>query len=144
MEPNLEGFRDAQARLIKKMADSIVLLTPIEGTWPDGTKLDPETSKPLDPWVRATGSGFASATVVASVAFRPLATNKAGINSVDGEGALGIKGTQNAAVILMESVYQEVDGPDATEVEYANRRYRIEDRVYDPHPTHRILYLEPL
>lgn len=144
MEPNLAGFREAQARLIAKMADTIVLLTPVEGDYPPGTKLDPETGTPLDPWVRAAGSGFASASIIASVAFRPLATNKAGVNALDGEGALGIKGTQNAAVILMEDAYQEAGGPDATQVEYGNRRYRIEDRVYDPHPTQRILYLEPL
>lgn len=144
MEPNLEGFREAQARLIQKMEDSIVLLTPIEGTWPTDTKLDPETGQPLDPWVRATGSGWASASVTASVAFRPIATNKAGVNALDFEGALGIKSIQNAAVLMMEDEYQDVDGPDATRVEYGNRLYRIEDRTYDPMSTHRILFLEPL
>lgn len=144
MEPNLAGFREAQERLIRQMDESIVLLTPVEGTWPADTRLDTETGLPLDPWVRATGSGFASASVDASVAFRPITTNKAGVQASNAENALGIKGTLSAAAIMVEEDYRAANGGDATEAIYGNRRYRIEDRVFDPMPQHRILYLEPM
>jgi hypothetical protein len=47
------AFADAQKRLTDYVGEQVVLLFPTETVWPPGTKLDPESGKPLDPWADA-------------------------------------------------------------------------------------------
>lgn len=63
MEPDLAGFRDAMERKRQAFAEPIVLIGPVEGTWPDGTPLDPETGQPYDPTIEPVASGQASAVI---------------------------------------------------------------------------------
>lgn len=63
-------FADAQARLTEHLGEQIVLLFATETTWPPGTKLDPESGQPLDPWAVPLSSGYTSWTGSASVGRR--------------------------------------------------------------------------
>lgn len=140
MEPNLDGFAEAQQRLTEAMGDSVVLLAPLPTIYPPGTKLDPETQEPQDPWVIPLSSGWASATVKASVAFRPLRSSNEAENA---EGPLGIKGTLGGAAIF----YDSDDWPlaeKATRLRYADREYAVEDRISDHNPLRVVVYFEPL
>lgn len=63
MEPDLAGFRDAQERKRRAFSEPIVLLGPVEASYPPGTAMDPETGEPYDPTVTATASARASAVI---------------------------------------------------------------------------------
>lgn len=126
MHPSLQEFREAQDRLIEEMGESVVLLTPIPTTYPPGTKLDPESGKPMDTWVQPVSSGFSSAMCSASVSSRPLTGSDTAPTT---EGPLGVVRSDHATLIV-----RLVDRPKATgatEALYQGIRYRVEDVRYD-------------
>jgi hypothetical protein len=49
--PDLTGFHAAQRRLVAQLGTDAVFLVRGEASWPAGTQLDPETSKPYDPFL---------------------------------------------------------------------------------------------
>lgn len=127
--PNYEGFREAQDRLVENLGQSVVLLTPVATLWPVDTKLDPETLRPLDPFATPLASGFASAAASASVVFRPITTNKAGLESTAEVGPLGIKGSQSVALIMRLVDHPLASG--ATRAEVMGTQYLVEEVVLD-------------
>lgn len=68
LEPNLAGFREAQARLIDKLgADVEFTLPATDVEYPPDTPLDPESGEPYDPTIEPISGGPTTVTVKATV-----------------------------------------------------------------------------
>lgn len=122
--PNIAGFSDAMARLRDKLGLDVRVLTPVTAAYASGTVLDPTTGQPYDPRIKPTASGFASATIRASVIQEALAveddteSNAAGIFS-------------RKSVVLDIAVDDWPRASAATEFEVLEQRYVIRDTQPD-------------
>lgn len=70
-QPDLAGFTDAQKRLREAFGEVVEFLAPAVETYPAGTKLDPETDRPMDPLVEPDSSTTPIERVKCNVAFKP-------------------------------------------------------------------------
>lgn len=124
LAPNIAGFVDAQVRLRTAFAEEVTFVWAPADTWPDGTVLDPETGKPMDPLVQPSSSTPHTLTVQANVAYRTVGTN--------GQSAETAVGTFEEGDIL---VIQASVAGTATEgaVEFIARgeRWRVTRTVLD-------------
>lgn len=67
------GLADAQRRLRDKLGVDVTFTTTGAATWPAGTPLDPETSRPYDPFLEPDVPGSETAvTIRCSFVHRPL------------------------------------------------------------------------
>lgn len=71
VSPDLTGFREAQRRLRDAFGQDVTFHWPPTQTWPEGTRLDPESGQPYDPTVKPVASAPRSAVVKADVASSP-------------------------------------------------------------------------
>lgn len=138
VDPDLPGFREAQVLLRQKFGEDVPFFTPTETKYPSGTPLDPESGLPYDPTVLPEASGFASASVRASVVFRPIQ----GLG--DSAKTTPIGDIEEGRVVVMVSPedFEEEDLEDATELEVHGERYRIKQTEYDQlgdGPAHRVI-----
>jgi hypothetical protein len=72
VQPNLAGYVAAQRRLRDMLGQDVTFLVAGTDTYPPGTVMDPETGRPVDPYVEPTSSGATEVVVRASVVTRPL------------------------------------------------------------------------
>lgn len=138
VDPNLEGFREAQVTLRQKFGEDVPFFTPSETEYPEGTPLDPESGLPYDPTILPLASGFASAVVRASVVFRPIQGTR------DSTRTTPIGDIEEGSVVVMVSPqdFEEEDLDEATEMEIHGERYRIKQTEYDQlgdGPPHRVI-----
>lgn len=127
LSPNLIGFAEAQQRLRDKLGFDIRFYAPIAGSYPPGTRLNPETGKPFDPTIKPTGSGWASASVKCSVVSRPMGPH--GVDQTE-TTALGIMDSKTVGVIMGSGAFTGVVA-EATEFDYLDRRFKIRDDQAD-------------
>lgn len=121
MLPDLDGFRDAQVRLIDATAESVVFFTPEPTVYPSGAMLDPQSGEPFDPTVEPESSGWASAAVPCNVVTKP-------IQDLEGERTETQFGTlrENEIAAFFNLVHLPF-ASGATEAEHLGVRYTIND-----------------
>lgn len=138
VEPDLEGFRDAQVLLREKFGEDVPFFTPTPTTYPPGTPVDPETGLPYDPTILPEASGFASAVVRASVVFRPIR----GLSDDTRTTPIGNIEEGEVVVMVGPEDFEEEELDEATEMEVHGERYRIKqtetDQLGDGKP-HRVV-----
>lgn len=143
MEPDLDGFRDAQVRLREKFGRDVTFLIPIEGTYPSGHAINVETGKPLDPTVEAVGSGWASGSAKAVVIDRPIADDDESVLTPAGwfeEGHMVLDidpddwdAVSAATMIETFDSRWEIRDSDLDGIEVADRRLIHVEKVSDAH-----------
>lgn len=72
VEPDMAGYREAMARKRQKLGQDVTFLVRGTTTWPSGTRMDPETGRPVDPYVEPTSTDDAEVVVRVTVVTRPL------------------------------------------------------------------------
>lgn len=117
-EPDLAGFVEAQRRLRRKLGRRVTFFTPLATSYAPGVDLDPETQQPFDPTIQPVASGYASATVDASVVKRPFSIRDR--PSVD---ARGIEPGSNEGLIIDIGELQAVG--DASHYEVDGERWKV-------------------
>lgn len=118
--PDLQGFRDAQARLNAALGTVVEFLAPIATQWPPGTKLDPETGRPLDPTIKPTGGGgFSEVEVRVTVAEPQVQDSSSDVET----GPSGVRRDETPVFIVLESDFDLIDG--ATRVRWLGETYAI-------------------
>lgn len=146
--PDLEGFRDAQAKLRADFGEDIPFFVPSATTWPIGTPIDPESNVPYDPTILPTASGFASASVRSSVVFRPLGLSRRGVADDVKQTEVGRFEAGELALIVGYDDFVANGLDEATEAIVHDERYVINTFDYDrlgedPDGYHRvIIYLD--
>lgn len=120
--PDHAGFREAMVKMRMEFGEDVPFFTRVEGTYPPGVALDPETGQPFDPTVPATGSGWASAMMrvqVFSDALQPGAEDDAKLTPV---------GWFEQGNIVLDADPEEYEAvSDAEEIEWLGERYVISD-----------------
>lgn len=126
--PDLAGFRDAAVRMRAKMGRDIPFFTPVAGTYPPGTSIDPQTDTPFDPTIQPVGSGMTSQTVRVGVYLQPVPANftdkveQAAIGQIDEADA------------ILDVAPEDFDGKNlelATTVEIYGEKFEITDNDRD-------------
>lgn len=56
--PNIEGFAAAQDNLRAHLGQLVTFKVPVAPTWPEGTKINPDTDEPYDATIKRTDGGF--------------------------------------------------------------------------------------
>lgn len=78
INPDVDGFREAQHRLREKLGTAAVFQIPQPATWDPGEPLDPDTGRPFDPFAEpASGGGYVEVTKQVSYVARPLTSGRA-------------------------------------------------------------------
>jgi hypothetical protein len=131
------AFADAQKRLTDYVGEQVVLLFPTETVWPPGTKLDPESGKPLDPWATPVSSGFTEWTGSASVG-RRLANARLQ-SGVEFEPIGVQEGGPMQVLIPMD--YYPISSGEAKYARVRGREWKVEDTELDVFRY--VLQLEP-
>src|SRR3954452_1698152 len=112
-------MRDAQVRLRKYPGESIPFYTPTGVEWPADAEIDPQTGRPFDPLIDPIASGFASASAVAGLAYRPVT----GLNDQTAETAIGnIELGQIVAILDIDDAKAVAD---ATEFDAKGDHYKV-------------------
>lgn len=119
--PDLDGFRDAQVRLIEATAESVTFFTPEPTIYPEDTELDPQSGEPFDPTIEPLSSGWASAAVPCNVVTKP-------IEGLEGERTETQFGNlrENEIAAFFRLMYLPM-ASGATEAEHLGVRYTIND-----------------
>lgn len=55
---NIQGFIDAQASLRTMFGAAVTFKVPVTKTWPEGTKINPDTNLPYDSTIQETSAEF--------------------------------------------------------------------------------------
>jgi hypothetical protein len=134
--PDLAGFKAAQDRLVDVMGQEVTWIIEGEETWPDGTVLDDETGRPMDPRIEPESSGDSEVTFKASIVSKPLS------GGVD-ESPIGLlREGQIAAIVKTEDRDQIEDAKSAVVM---GRTYAVKDIVEDgiERVTRYVVILEP-
>lgn len=137
MEPDLAGFKDAQVRLTESMGSLVVFLTPEETVWPSGAVIDPESNRPLDPWVQPESSGFASAAVKCSMVYGPI---KGTGDDQTVQSPIGPIREGEAAAIMFEDGYAQASG--ATRAIWKETNWTVSEFTKDETPERWIAFLQ--
>lgn len=124
LEPNLEGYLDAQSRLRAAMGQVVPFFTPTASVWPPGTPLA-DNGEPIDPAVAPLASGFASAAVTCSVANRPIRGQGMLIPQTQ-DVAIGIAAHSMLLLVMSKEDFDNNDIEEATQCEVFDKRYKIE------------------
>jgi hypothetical protein len=124
--PDYAGYKEAQERLRNQLGEAVVLLAPLVATYPPGTVIDPESGEPLDPLVKPTASGEASALVKGRVAYTPV--RRGGVPQA-GATPIGWMSEANIVVILSSGAASAAKGAAAMVVR--EERYAIRDAQVD-------------
>lgn len=119
--PDLAGFVDAQQRLRDAFGEQITFLAEPSVTFPPGTPTDPETGKPYDPVIAATGSAQASAAVKCDVVFR--AVNRAGVTGGETFEAIGI--TDATHIMLIADISARTTIESCVDFDCRGERFKI-------------------
>lgn len=126
IEPNIQGFKDAQNQLIEKLGQDITFRVPVPAVYPANVSLDPESGEPYDPTaVPTSGGDHDEVEVKVTVVFRPLGTDKDDVVSE----TIGLLNTTDVALIARAADYSDIQ--DAAEFDLNGRAYRITDIVPD-------------
>jgi hypothetical protein len=145
-EPDLQGFRDAQATLRAKFGEPVPFFTPQAKTYPPGTPLDPETEEPYDPMILPTASGWAVASATASIVARPLGLSRRGVDADIDVTAVGIFEEGTVVLIVGYEEWHAANLDEATECEVHNERYEIvqteEDQLGPGEPERMLAYCQ--
>lgn len=134
----MAGFYEAQASLVERMGQQVVLLFEQETVWPDGTKLDPESGKPLNPWVAPISSGFTEWTGSGAVGRR--VAQKSQLQSDVQFEPIGVLESGPAQIIIPVRDYPVASG-EAKRAIVQGREWKVEDTESDGHRY--IVSLEP-
>lgn len=127
MEPDLDGFREASDRFRQQVGRSLVYLTPVTETWPEGTAIDPENGRPFDPTIQPLASGFASAAVNTLVV-KPGATSR--VAEVV-EAAIGRIETGEAVLIVARDDWENHSLDRATQVAISDEEWMLLQSDFD-------------
>lgn len=122
MQPDLAGFRAAQASLATAFGATVTFSIPPDAddvTWPDDTPLDPETGLPFDPVIEPESGGEATEVeATAQVVHRTV-----GQGDQTPFGPLGW--VESADIALILSVDDKAEVEAATEVVVFGERQRV-------------------
>lgn len=122
MQPDLAGFRAAQASLATHFGAQVTFSIPADAddvTWPTDTGIDPETGFPFDPVIEPeTGGEAAEVEVTAQIVHRTV-----GQGDQTPFGPLGWVESADLALIL--SAEDKADVEAATEVVVFGERQRV-------------------
>lgn len=128
--PDLQGFRDAQARLNAALGTVVVFRVPVAPIYPPGTKLDPQTGKPFDPTIKPTGGGgWTDFEVKATVAEPQVQDSSSDVDT----GPSGVRRDETPVFIVMEGDFDLIE--TATRVLWHEQEYAITDVQPDGIPS---------
>lgn len=120
--PDHAGFREAMVKMRMEFGEDVPFFSRVDGAYPPGVALDPETGRPFDPTVTATGSGWASAAMRVQV-FTDTLTPGAEDDAV--HTPVGWFEEGNIVLDADPEEYEALDDPE--EVEWLGERYVISD-----------------
>lgn len=126
--PDIDGWREAQDRLITSMGVSVEFRTPSPKVYAPNVAVDPETGVPYDPTiVPVSGGEMATDLVVVSPVFRSVRP----ANPTDPifQNAAGVMRDENAALIIREMDYPIVQF--ATEFTLFEIDYKLTEIIAD-------------
>lgn len=126
IERDLDGFRDAMARMRGFMGRDVTFLKQIEGTYPVGTQVDPETGLPFDPTIEPVGATEQELAVPANV-YTAVAGNRGAFKDDQQMSAIGWLEAGNVIFDVSVSDFDSLGLDDATAVEDLGSRYKISD-----------------
>ena len=142
--PDLQGFRDAQRTLREQFGEDITFAAPASATWPAGTPIDPETSKPYDPTIEPEDGGEMAdvGTIRCSIVYRPMGLSRRGI--ADDIQTTAVGNFEEGAVVLIADPTEYADAgiEDATQFVVHGETYAVsqtEDDQLGPGDTQRVL-----
>lgn len=136
--PDMQGFFEAQTRLIRSTGSQVVLMFAVDDVWPPGTKLDPESGEPLDPWAVPISSGYASCAVSAAVGRRPANPR---LQSKLQFEPVGVGQGDPGQLIIAADDYPAASG-DASKAIVQGREMKVENTTFQS-PFRYVLDLEP-
>ncbi len=129
MQPDLAGFREAQARLREEMGVDVTFRIPVAAVWPVGTPLDPQTGRPYDPTVEPqSGGSFTNVVKRVGLVFRPIKVNVE--DPVGDEVQGGIRHGESLALAV--SVADHPDIEDATQLNLEGTEFAVTSIIVDP------------
>jgi hypothetical protein len=119
--PDVEGFRDAQAKLVEVLGEDVTFIHFEDKVWAPDVQLDPETNEPYDPTTQPVSGG---GEVAVTLRVTPI---EGGQNDED-ETLVGPSGLRdiNEPVFIVNSG----DAPlieDSVYVDHNGERYHITD-----------------
>lgn len=126
LAPNLTGFIAAQRRLRQKLGQDVTFIVPGAATYPPGTRLDPETGRPFDAFLEATGGGATEVVVRASIVSRPLIGDP---NDHLRGTPIGPFASDQVAFLVDADDFEPIRG--ATEARVMGTTFRITDKRPD-------------
>lgn len=135
--PDIAGFKAAQTRLRDVLGTEANFKVPGPRTYPPGTQLDPQTSRPYDPAIRPLTEPVTTKTHkvgvltrVPNARFEPEKSTWGGLRRGD-------------TIIIQMDPAVATDVQDATEVEIKGLNFTISEVIPDPSLDDRFLgYLE--
>lgn len=120
--PDLEGYKDAQARLRANFGQAVPFFIPTPTVWPPGVPTD-ENGVPLDPEVAPLASGFVTASGRCNVTSRPIVRT---LEMPTTASPIGLK-DRSRLVLIADHDEFVANGLDAAVMaEVFERRYKIE------------------
>lgn len=123
------GFIDAMKRMRVAMGTQVPFYKTTTPTYPLGTALDPESGKPHDPTIAASGGANTSSVTLTVGVYRGRVP--AGREDDTVETAIGRLEEGEALLDVDVDEYDDNALDDATEVEVFGERYEIFDRDRD-------------
>lgn len=121
--PSVPGFVAAQDRLRSLLGKQVVFRLPVAATWPEGTKLNPDTGEPYDATIEPTGPAFTEVTKTCLVIIKeasPLRPQTDTETAASGE-------MSGMDIILDVAVADYPEVEDATEMTVNGLDYRIRE-----------------
>jgi hypothetical protein len=119
--PDLDGWREAQARLRTALGQNVTFKIPLPKVWDPDVQLDPETGEPYDPTVVPTsGGGFAEIEKRVSVVFRPIHPN---VEDPVLDEPAGVMHRESVALMADPADYPDIE--DAARFTLQGNEYRV-------------------
>jgi hypothetical protein len=142
--PDLEGYKNAQARLRAQFGQDVPFFTPTPTTWPGGIPTD-EAGVPLDPEVQPLASGFASGVLRCNVVSKPILRT---LEVPATDAPMGLKDRSKLVLLAGYDEFVAAGVSGATFVEVYGAKYKIEAMLNDQvgnGPTQRkLIFLEKM
>lgn len=133
-EPNVTAFVEADKRLREKLGAKITFMVPVAPTWPEGTKINPDTDEPYDPTIERTNDPFTEVVKTCLIILKqgsPLRPQADTMQAASGE-------MSGMDIILDLGDYDYADVVDASEMNVNGFAYRV--REFKPFSLGEIIY----
>jgi hypothetical protein len=121
--PDVTGFIAAQANLRSSLGSPVIFKVPVAQTWPEGTKINPDTGEPYDATIKPTSAAFTEVTKVGLVILKQASPLRPQADTQ--ESAVGEMSGMDIIIDLAESDFADVE--NASEMIVNNLTYRVRE-----------------